>query len=87
MVRLLFWKPGRSRAPRATHDPPCRECGRHLQYEAAARRWQCPWLPRHYGPTALAAMCLEAERRARQLQRGIPRATALLLRAADAGAR
>ena len=46
-----------------------------------------PWLPRHYGSTALAAMCLEAERRARQLQRGIPRATALLLRAADAGAR
>ena len=38
-----------------------------------------------YTPTALAAVCLGAERSARQLQRGISGAIALLLRAAEAG--
>ena len=38
-----------------------------------------------YSPAALAAVCQEVERNARQLQRGIPGAAALLLRSAEAG--
>lgn len=84
VVQLLPLEPGRERAARATHDPPCRECERRLQYEEG-RHWRCPDCNATYGATALAAVCLEAERRARQLQRGIPGATALLLRTAEAG--
>lgn len=86
VVQLLpGGKPGRARAARATHDPPCRVCERRLQYEDQSRQWRCPDCNTTYGATALAAVCLEAERSARQLKRGIPGATALLLRAAEAG--
>ena len=85
VVHLLPREPGRPRAARATHDPPCQACERGLQYDALHRRWRCPDCRATYTPTALAAVCLRAERSARQLQRGIPGATALLLRAAQAG--
>lgn len=45
---------------------------------------RCPDCPTTYSPTAVAAVCQEVERNVRQLQRGIPGAAALLLRAAEA---
>ena len=60
-------------------------CERRLQYDALHRHWRCPDCRATYSPTALAAVCQEVERNARQLQRGIPGATALLRRAAEAG--
>jgi ribosomal protein L37AE/L43A len=85
VVDLLPREPGRSRTARVTHNPPCRACERRLQYEALHRRWRCPGCHTSYAPVALAAVCQQAERSARQLQRGSPGATALLQRAADAG--
>ena len=64
---------------------PCRVCERRLQYDAQHRHWRCPDYRATYSPTALAAVCQEVERNARQLQRGIPGATALVPRAAEAG--
>ena len=85
VVDLLPREPGRPRTARVTHDPPCRACERRLQYEALHRRWRCPDCHIVYAPASLAAVCRQAERSARQLQRGIPGATAHLQRAADAG--
>ena len=85
VVDLLPREPGRARAARATHDPPCRVCERRLQYDAPHRRWRCPDCRTTYSPAALAAVCREAERNARQLGRGISGAAAVLLRAAEAG--
>ena len=84
VVHLLPREPSRPRTARVTHDPPCRACARRLQYEVPRRRWRCPDCNTIYAPVALAAVCREAVRSARQLQRGIPGAIALLQRAADA---
>ena len=65
VVQLLPREAGRARAARATHDPPCRVCERGLQYEDQHRHWRCPDCHTTYGPTALAAVCLAAERSAR----------------------
>ena len=72
VVHLLPREPERPRAARATHDPPCRECERRPAVRRRAR-WQCPDCRATYSPTALTTVCLEAERSAGQLQRGIPR--------------
>ena len=85
VVHLLAREPGRPRAARVTHDPPCQACERRLQYDELHRRWMCPDCRATHTPTELAAVCLRVERSARQLQRGIPGATAHLLRAAEAG--
>ena len=85
VVELLPREPGRARAARVTHDPPCRACERSLQYEVPRRRWRCPSCNTVFAPASLAAVCREAERNARQLQSGIPGAMALLQRAAAAG--
>ena len=85
VVQLLPREPGRPRTARATHDPPCRACERRLQYDALHRQWRCPECRTTYSPAALAAVCQEVERNARQLPRGIPGAAALLLRSAEAG--
>ena len=85
VVDLLPREPGRARTARVTHDPPCRACERRLQYELPHRRWRCPGCHTIYAPASLAAACRAAERSARQLQRGIPGATAMLRSAADAG--
>ena len=85
VVDLLAREPGRPRTARVTHDPPCRACERSLQYEALHRRWRCPGCDTIYAPASLAAMSRQAERSARQLQRGTPGAIAMLRRAADAG--
>jgi len=57
VVDLLPREPGRARAARATHDPPCRVCERRLQYDAPHRRWRCPDCRTTYSPAALAAVC------------------------------
>ena len=72
VVDLLPRERGRPRTARVTHDPPCRACERSLPYEAPRRRWRCPGCNTIYAPASLAAMCREAERSARRLQRGIP---------------
>ena len=84
VVHLLPREPGRSRAARVTHDPPCQACERRLRYDALHRRRMCPDCHANYTPTEPAAVC-GAERSAWQLQRGIPGATAHLLHAAEAG--
>ena len=85
VVHLLAREPGRARAARVTHDPPCQACERRLQYDEQHGHWMCPDCRATHTPAVLAAVCLRAERNARQLQRGIPGATAHLLRAAEAG--
>ena len=58
VVHLLAREPGRPRAARVTHDPPCRACERRLQYDAMHRRWMCPDCRATHTPTVLAAVCL-----------------------------
>ena len=72
VVHLEPRERGRARTARATHDPPCRDCERSLRYDEARRRWQCPACLAFYSPDALAAVCREAERRARRQQRAEP---------------
>ena len=78
VVHLLPREPGRPRAARATHDPPCRACNRRLEYDDLQRDWQCPDCGTTYSATALAAVCGEVERNARRLWSGTPSRDALL---------
>ena len=68
VVHLLAREPGRPRAARVTHDPPCQACERRLQYDALHRGWMCPDCRATYTPTVLAT-----QRRRRSFR---PRGTA-----------
>lgn len=99
VMLLLPRRPGRARAARATHDPPCGACERALHYDVPRRLWRCPDCGQTYDRGALADLLTEhlasgvragsARRdrstRAPWVRRGAPGAAALLLQAADAG--
>ena len=94
--------PGRRSAVRVTDDLPCGACeAAPLRYDAPRRRWWCPSCRMAYDRAALADLAGEhvadgvrvgkARRasgtRARQVARGAPGASVVLLRAAaDGGA-
>ena len=93
VVHLLPRLPGRPRAARATHDPPCAACERALLYDTPLRLWRCPDCRRTYDRSALAALFTKhatsgvrpRTTRSPLVRRGAPGAAALLLRAAAAG--
>ena len=90
-----------SPAVRVTDTLPCGACETTLNYDATRRRWRCPSCRMAYDPGALADLVTEhvadgiragkARRekgsRARQIARGAPGASVVLVRAAaDGGA-
>ena len=100
VLALLSRLRGRPAAARVTADPPCRQCAAALGWEPAGKRWACAecgtaaaaeelaaWV-RESGAAGLragAAARRGAGSRAHQVERGIPGAAAVLLRAVAAG--
>ena len=91
---------GRPAAARVTADPPCGQCTAPLSWEQAGKRWACAecaatpaaeelaaWV-RQLGAAGLGAAAAQGgpgSSRARLVERGIPGAAAVLLRAVAAG--